>query len=329
MNYDEITHHILLDFYESFSKNPNSIDAFYKTNSKLIISYPNEPQKVSLSNRFESLPIGDHKIFRWNGQKNGDQIIGHASGYIKIKTEKNNENNNDAKDDNNNDTKDKDDNNNNNDDTNNDQFYQCNEMIVYMHSIQDQNIKYPYQILYHSIHLSNMDPPPQPEPKLEPKPEQNEKNQPEDKKEAEKASEPSKASPSTDPIKISEPAKPTPTTSKPPTAESKPPPPELKPAQTPANPKINEDKHPILVDNPNILIKSRTVLATNLPYNVAQSSIIPEFEIYGKITRYAVVKGRILIEFENPNSLMHALDDGNFYWKDRYIKIKQMEDQFN
>lgn len=309
MNYDEITHHLLVDFYEYLSKNPASIDTLYLPDSKLIISYPNEPQKFSTSNRFELLPKGDHKIFRWNGQKNGDQIIGHATGYVKIKIE----------------------------DSENITYYQCNEMIIYMHAAQDKNSNFPYQILYHSIHLSNMDPPPQPEPKPESKAEQNtenqkEKTQSEEKKETDKIPQSDKPLQTAEPSKPSEPVPPATGTTKPvtdpktTTANSKPS--QTTTQQLPKS-KGNEEKNPVLVENPNILIKSRTVLAYNLPFSVPQSSILPEFAIYGNISRYAIVKGRILIEFENPNSLSRALDDGNFYWNDRYIKIKQMEDQFN
>lgn len=315
MNYDEFTHHFLLDFYESLSKNPELIDTFYLPDSKLIISCPNEPQKVAISNRFELLPKGDHKIFRWNGQKNGEQIIGHASGYVKVKIE------NEDKD----------------------QYFQCNEMVIYMHSDPKQNPIHPYYILYHSIHLTNMDPPPQPEPKPEPKAEQKEEQpnantQTAEQKQPETVPQSDIKSPTTEPVKPPEPAsstvaatktesKPTPTDSKaanakPPTTDSKPPPANPKPIQS-------APKGPVLVENPDVLIKSRTVLAINLPYSVPQSNILPEFKIYGKITRYATVKGRILIEFENPNSLTRALNDGNFYWNDRYIKIKQMDDQFN
>ena len=93
--------------------------------------------------------------------------------------------------------------------------------------------------------------------------------------------------------------------------------------------KFKNKKTCIRVNNPNVLISSLTVLATNLPFNVPQSNIIPEFEIYGEITRYAIAKGRILIEFENTSSLNDALYDGNFYWEGRHINIKQMENQFN
>lgn len=89
--------------------------------------------------------------------------------------------------------------------------------------------------------------------------------------------------------------------------------------------KFKSKKSTIRVNNPNVLILSHTILATNLPFNVPESNLIPEFEIYGEITRYAIDKGRILIEFENTSSL----NDGNFYWECRYINIKQMENHFN
>lgn len=92
--------------------------------------------------------------------------------------------------------------------------------------------------------------------------------------------------------------------------------------------KFKSKKSTIRVNNPNVLISSHTILATNLPFNVPESNIIPEFEIYGEITRYAIDKGRILIEFENTSSLNDALNDGNFYWEGRYINIKQMENRF-
>ncbi|KAK8891625.1 hypothetical protein M9Y10_028843 [Tritrichomonas musculus] len=319
MNYDEVTHHFMNDFYESFAKDPTLIDKFYSSNAKLIITYQKEPQKNITSNRNEFLPKGEHKIFRWNGQKNGEQIIGHITGYVKI-----------------------------NNDNNNDKYYQSNEMIVYSHTTQDQD--HPYQILYHSIHLLNIDPPPQLEQKPEAKPEQTtetkpdqnsevkpeqkpeeqkEKTQNNEKKASEKAEKSETTLSSTTPAKTIDQKTPPPPSAKPPantTTANKP-----QPASTQAasNSQKKEESGPILIDNANSLIKSRTVLAYNLPFNIPQQSIIPEFEIYGKVTRYAIVKGRILIEFENPNSLMRALDDGNFYWNNRYIKIKQMEDQFN
>ena len=132
MNYDEATTCFAKIFYESFSADPNSIDAYYFPNSKLIVTNPDETQFISTSNRHEILPKWEHKIFRCNGQKIGEQILGHLSGYFDII-----------------------------EDENTHKYFQSNEMIIYLHSNEHPS---GYQILYHSIHLSNADPSFQPKP---------------------------------------------------------------------------------------------------------------------------------------------------------------------
>ncbi|OHS96769.1 hypothetical protein TRFO_36989 [Tritrichomonas foetus] len=305
MNYDTVTVNFLRSFYETYSKEPNSIDSFYGKDAKLIVSLGAEPQKSSTTNRNSILPGGEHVILRWNGQKSGDQIIGHVTGYVKITID---------------------------DEAQTAKYYQSNEMVVYIHNQETP----PFLILHHSIYLNEMDPPPQP--KDEPKSETNPETRPDAKIEAKTDEKSDQKSDNQNDGKANEKvnekidAK----------IEVKSDVKNIKKEneKTPQNNKKEEPKKssattppsshgPREVENPNSLIKSRTVLATNLPFNLPQVNIIPEFEIYGKITRYAVVKGRILMEFENPASLDSALNDGDFRWQGRLVRIKAMENGFS
>jgi hypothetical protein len=76
------------------------------------------------------------------------------------------------------------------------------------------------------------------------------------------------------------------------------------------------------------LAKGRTILATNLPFERDQADIIAEFEVYGPVSKYAVDQGRILIEFQNAGCLEQAMDDGDFEWGRRTIRISPMTNGF-
>ncbi|KAH0786599.1 hypothetical protein GPJ56_009501 [Histomonas meleagridis] len=228
-------------FYTTFATDASAINQYYVQGAKLVVSTP-EQQKTTKENYQNLLISGEHKIFRSDGQKVGDTISAHCSGYVKV---------------------------------NDEEYYQINEMIIYY-----PNTK-PYTIVYHSINVTPMDPLPKPPPE-------------EIKKET----------------------------------EEKPKAPEKKPDEQ--KDKKEPEKHsPQIIDNPTQLIKSRTVLVSNLPYEEEQTDIIPEFEKYGKITRVAKTKGKILIEFENPTSQFQAIRGGKFKWRSRFVYPKKMENGFD
>jgi hypothetical protein len=108
--------------------------------------------------------------------------------------------------------------------------------------------------------------------------------------------------------------------------EPQPIPPPIEVPQKEEKPEKEEPKRtgPSRVDDEKVLFATRTILAENLPFSTDHAEIIPEFEIYGEVSRYAVTKGKILIEFVNPHAVQQAFKDGNFQWRGRMIRIGRM-----
>lgn len=237
MNFDEATLHFMNNFYEVLNKNPSEILMFYKDGAKLNVSSPANTQETRISDYDQILPKGEHKIFRSNAQKIGNEVSGHCSGYIKV---------------------------------DNDNFLQSNEMIVYDPSTN------PFKIIYYSINLSQMDPAIIPE---EPK---KQEMPAEVKKEVKKDTMVEK----------------------------------------------NVKEGPVLVDNPSDLMKSRTLLASNLPYNIKQSEVLLKFESFGKVTKYCATKGKMLIEYENPSDIYNAINC-SLRLNGRNVNIKKMDVEFD
>ena len=89
--------------------------------------------------------------------------------------------------------------------------------------------------------------------------------------------------------------------------------------QPPSKPII---KNIIEVQNPNDLIITRSILVSNISFNVLPKEIFPEFEWIGPISRFCQGKGQIAIEFENPVHSIKAIEEGSFLWKKRTIYVK-------
>lgn len=237
MNFDEATLQFMNNLYTTLCQKPSDVSTFYKNGAKLNVCSPENVQEIKVSDYEQLLPKGEHKIFRSDSAKNGVNVSAHCSGYIKI---------------------------------DNDNFLQSNEMIIYDPTTN------PFQIIYHSVNLSQMDPaviPVEPVKKEEP-----EKKVEQEKKKVE----------------------------------------EKKPAKD----------EPVCVDDPSKLMKSRTLLATNIPYNLSPKEILPNFESFGKITRYCTEKGKILVEYENPADMYNVLNS-SLKLKNRWIYFKKMNVGFD
>jgi hypothetical protein len=143
----------------------------------------------------------------------------------------------------------------------------------------------PFLILYHSLHLTSLGAPPEPEP-IEPEPE----------------------------------------IEPPPSIEPSPTLPEPAPSVVQPISKASDPISPIQVDHWKQLMRARTILATNMPFNREQSDVLSEFEVYGPISRYATERGKIFIEFVNPDCVRQAMNDGDFEWGGRTIRIKPIGD---
>lgn len=246
MNCDDLSLRFCKEIYAALESSPEKVNELYEPEAKLIVSLDEEPQRSATSNYHEILMPGARTILRSNGQKNGDNIVGHCSGYIQKDEE----------------------------------YYQSNEMIVYFPKSDPETHDIKYKILFHSINLSKLDqPPPKPEPPAsQPKPDAKEET-PEQKQEPE----PEKPPKPTGPIEV----------------------------------------------QASDLIFSRTVLSYNIPFSHKPTEILPEFEIYGQITRYAHIQGKILIEFQNPAVIDQIMRDGDFKWNGRWVKVKKMTKEFD
>jgi len=88
-------------------------------------------------------------------------------------------------------------------------------------------------------------------------------------------------------------------------------------------------KEPIEVKSPSEMIYTRSIVATNLPHQYDQKTILPEFSCYGAISKFSIAKGQVAIEFENPTVAMNVIQEGNFQWYRRTIKVKGMPQGFS
>ena len=88
-------------------------------------------------------------------------------------------------------------------------------------------------------------------------------------------------------------------------------------------PKVPE---PVEVRSSNEMMYNRTVLFQNLPIKAEQSDLIKERLLkHGNvITKYCKGKAKILVEFENPSSSARVIENGDFQWRGRTIKVKGM-----
>jgi hypothetical protein len=89
-----------------------------------------------------------------------------------------------------------------------------------------------------------------------------------------------------------------------------------------------EPAGPAKVEDATQLSPERSVVADNLPFTREPSDVLVEFEVYGAMLRYATMRGKIAIEFADPDSVRLVMADGDFYWGRRSIRVKRMKAGF-
>lgn len=101
------------------------------------------------------------------------------------------------------------------------------------------------------------------------------------------------------------------------------PPPKPEPKEEKKEPAPPPD--PVEVKSPAELMYNRTILCQGLPFKCEPSLIIKDRLMrHGIVTKYCKGKGQILVEYENPASLTRMLEQGEFQWKGKKIRVKGM-----
>lgn len=71
------------------------------------------------------------------------------------------------------------------------------------------------------------------------------------------------------------------------------------------------------------IIYTRAVLVTNIPPK-EEKIVLTRYQDFGVISRYAIGRNQMLIEYENPADVARAIERGSFKWSNRQIKVKGM-----